>query len=153
MAEDTDLSFTRTLPVSREKVFTCWTTPEHLKQFFVPRPHKVLDCVIDLRPGGAFNTTFDIDGTVMENGGVWLEVIPNEKLVFTDGYTTGWKPSPERFMTAIIELSDAPDGGTVYTATARHANAETAQRHKDMGFYEGWGTVVDQLVEYAQTLD
>ncbi len=63
---------------------------------------------IDLRVGGRFNTTFDVDGNVMDNKGVYLEVVPGEKLVFTDAYTEGWKPAPEPFMTAILLLSDAP---------------------------------------------
>lgn len=148
----TDLSFTRILPVPRALVWECWTTPEHLKEFFVPRPHKVTSCDLDVRVGGRCNTTFEVDGNLMENNGVYLEVVPNEKLVFTDTYSEGWKPSPDPFMTAIIELEDTADGGTRYTATARHRSAETREQHENMGFYDGWGTVVDQLVEYAQGL-
>jgi uncharacterized protein YndB with AHSA1/START domain len=55
-------------------------------------------------------------------------------------------------MTAILLLADTDDGGTRYTAIARHRSAETAQRHKEMGFYEGWGIVVDQLEDYAKGL-
>lgn len=149
---ETDLHFTRTLPVPRALVWECWTTPEHLVHFFVPRPHSVTSCEIDLRVGGRFNTTFEVEGNEMANNGVYLELIPGEKLVFTDTYAEGWAPAPDPFMTAILILSDAPDGGTVYTAIARHRSAETAERHKEMGFYDGWGTVTDQLVEYIGTL-
>ncbi len=149
----TDLTFTRTLPVPRALVFECWTRPEHIPNFFVPRPHKVTGCDIDLRVGGRFNTTFEVEGNVMENAGVWLEIVPNTRLVFTDGYAEGWKPAPEPFMTAIIDLADAPGGGTTYTATARHRTPESCEAHENMGFYDGWGTVVDQLVEYAQSLN
>lgn len=148
----TDLSFTRTLSVPRSLVWECWTSPNHIPHFFVPRPHKVTSCDIDLRVGGRFNTTFDVDGNLMENRGVWLELIENEKFVFTDFFTEGWKPSPDPFMTAIVLLSDAPDGGTMYTAIARHRSSEIRQKHEAMGFYGGWGTVVDQLQEYARTL-
>lgn len=149
---ETDLSFTRDLDVPRSIVWECWTTPAHLKHFFVPRPHTIPSCEIDLRVGGRFNTTMNVDGNIMENNGVFLEVVPEEKLVFTDAYSEGWKPAPDPFMTAIIELSDNGKGGTTYTATARHRSAETRKTHEDMGFYDGWGTVVDQLVEYAKTL-
>lgn len=149
---ETDLTFTRTLPVPRALVWECWTSPEHIPHFFVPRPHKVTACEIDLRVGGRFNTTFDIEGNEMENEGVYLEVVPERRLVFTDTYTEGWKPAPDPFMTAILDLDDAEDGGTVYTATARHRSPEKAKAHETMGFYDGWGTVVDQLVEYAQGL-
>ncbi|MFN0113887.1 MAG: SRPBCC family protein [Paracoccaceae bacterium] len=148
----TDLSFTRKLKAPRNLVWECWTTPRHIPHFFVPRPHKVTFCDIDLRVGGRFNTTFEVDGNLMENNGVWLELVQGEKLVFTDGYTEGWKPAPDPFMTAILLLSDIPGGGTEYTAIARHRSPEKAEAHKAMGFYDGWGTVVDQLEDYAKGL-
>ena len=46
----------------------------------------------------------------MENKGVYLEVVPNEKLVFTDAYSAGWKPAPEPFMTAILTFEDIGNG-------------------------------------------
>ena len=146
----TDLSFTRILPVPRALVWECWTKPDHIPHFFVPKPHKVTHCALDVRTGGKFNTSFEVDGNVMENNGVYLEVIDGKRLVFSDTYTEGWKPAPEPFMTAILDLEDTPDGGTKYTATARHRSPEARKSHEEMGFYDGWGTVVDQLVEYIQ---
>lgn len=148
----TDLTFTRTLPIPPAIVWECWTTPAHIKEFFVPKPHSVTDCEIDLRVGGRFNTTFNVEGNEMVNQGVFLEIIEGRKLVFTDAYTEDWKPTADPFMTAIIEISGDESGGTIYSATARHRSSETRQKHEDMGFFEGWGTVVDQLVEYAKTL-
>jgi len=148
----TDLSFTRQIAVPRSLVWECWTTPEHIPHFFIPRPHRVTSCEIELRVGGRFNTTFDVDGNVMENKGVYLEVVPEERLVFTDAYSEGWKPAPDPFMTALLLLADAPDGGTIYTAVARHRAEETREQHEAMGFYDGWGTVVTQLEEYAKGL-
>lgn len=148
----TDLTLTRRLAVPRPVVWACWTTPAHLMQFFVPKPHRVTACDIDLRPGGRFNTTFEVEGQIMANEGVILEVIEAQRLVFTDAYTEGWKPTPEPFMTAIIDLADDGAGGTIYTATARHRSAEARAQHEQMGFHDGWGTVVSQLEAYAQTL-
>jgi uncharacterized protein YndB with AHSA1/START domain len=147
-----DLVLEREIAAPRSLIYTCWTTPEHLVHWFVPKPHKVTACHLDVRVGGACNTTFDVDGMIMENNGVYLEVIPNEKLVFTDTYTAGWKPSPEPFMTAILTFADAGPGRTLYRAVARHRTAETAKQHAEMGFYDGWGTVVTQLEDYAQGL-
>lgn len=147
-----DLVLTREINAPREILYKCWTTPEHLVHWFVPKPHRVTACSLDVRPGGRCNTTFDVDGNEMENNGVYLEVIPNEKLVFTDTYTEGWKPNPESFMTAILTFEDIGNGRTRYTATARHRTKESAETHAQMGFYDGWGTVVTQLEEYAQGL-
>jgi len=148
----TDLKLVRTLDAPRSLLWECWTRPEHIKHFFVPRPHQVKDCEISLRVGGRFNTVFHVDGTEMKNEGVYLEIIPEEKLVFTDTYSEGWKPSENPFMTAIILFEDAPEGGTRYTAVARHRTPKARQSHEDMGFFSGWGTVVEQLVDYARSL-
>jgi uncharacterized protein YndB with AHSA1/START domain len=147
-----DLKLVRELNAPREILYKCWTSEEHLPHWFVPKPHKVVGCKLDVRVGGACNTTFDVDGNIMENNGVYLEVIPNEKLVFTDTYTAGWKPNPEPFMTAILTFEDIGNGRTRYTAIARHRTAETAEQHEAMGFSSGWGTVATQLEEYAQGL-
>lgn len=149
---ETDLSFTRTVKAPRALLWECWTTPEHLKHFFVPRPHSIEKCEIDLRVGGRFNTTMNVEGNLMENEGVFLEIIEGRRLVFTDTYREGWEPVADPFMTAIVDFADAEDGATTYTATARHRSPESRKMHEDMGFYDGWGTVVTQLEEYAQTL-
>ena len=148
----TDLSFTRTLAVPRRLVWECWTKPEHIPHFFIPAPHRVTAVDIDLRVGGRFNTTFEVEGSAMDNQGVYLEVVPGTKLVFTDGYTEGWKPVPEPFVTAILLLADAPGGATTYTAIARHRNPETRKTHETMGFFDGWGTAATQLEAYAKGL-
>ena len=148
-----DLSFTRILAAPRPLIWACWTQAQHIPHFFIPAPHRVTACDIDLRVGGRFNTQFDVGGTVMDNKGVYLDVVVQEKLVFTDGYTEGWKPAPDPFMTAIILLADADAGQTRYTAIARHRTPEARQSHEDMGFYDGWGQVATQLEAYAKTLE
>lgn len=148
----TDLSFTRTLSAPRRLIWECWTEPRHIPHFFIPAPHKVTAVDLDLRVGGRFNTVFEVEGAVMDNRGVYLDVVPERKLVFTDAYTEGWKPAPEPFMTAILLLDDAPGGGTTYTAIARHRSPDSRKAHEEMGFMEGWGTVATQLDAYAQGL-
>ena len=148
----TDLSFTRIIDAPRALLWECWTTPEHIRHFFVPKPHQVKDCQIDLRVGGKFNTVFEVEGNDMQNDGVYLEVVDGRKLVFTDAYTEGWKPAPDPFLTAIVLFEDGENGSTKYTAIARHRTEAARKTHEDMGFFDGWGTVVDQLQEYAGTL-
>ena len=146
---DTDLSFTRSLKAPRARIWDCWTTPAHIMHFFIPEPHQVTACDLDLRVGGRFDTTFNVDGDEMHNSGVFLEIAAARKLVFTDSFTEGWKPAPEPFLTSILLFEDAPDGGTRYTAVARHRTPEARRQHEDMGFIEGWGIVADQLDAYA----
>lgn len=148
----TDLNFTRTVAAPPALLFECWTSPVHIPHFFVPKPHRVVSCDLDPRVGGRFNTTFEVEGNEIENNGVYLELVENEKLVFTDAYSEGWKPAPDPFMTAIILFEDTGDGKTKYTAIARHRSPEAREKHEAMGFFDGWGTVVDQLEAYAKSL-
>ena len=75
----------------------------------------------------------------MDNKGVFTKSI-RQKLVFTDGYTEGWKPAEKPFMTAILLLEDLGEGKTRYTAIARHPTKEIREQHEQMGFHEGWGS-------------
>jgi uncharacterized protein YndB with AHSA1/START domain len=145
-AGDHELVLSRVVPVPRSAIFKAWTTPELLREFFVPKPWTIAAVDIDPRPGGRCNFTMrSPEGEDMPNEGVYLEVVPDQRLVFTDAYTEGWVPSAKPFFTGMIELSDE-DGGTRYTARARHWKAEDKARHEAMGFHEGWSAVLDQLV-------
>ena len=92
------------------------------------------------------------EGEEFPNPGIYLEVVPNEKLVFTDAYTEGWTPSEKPFMTGEVTFEDAGDGKTRYVARARHWSAEDRKAHEEMGFYEGWGKVAEQLEATARAL-
>lgn len=149
MSDARELSFSRVLHAPRSAVWACWSDSELIKRWFVPAPHKVTACAIDLRSGGRFDTTFQVGDQTMENKGVFLEVVDGEKLVFTDAYSADWEPSTAPFMTAIVTFEDTDDGETLYTATVRHWTEEDSAKHRDMGFYEGWGIVADQLGDCA----
>jgi uncharacterized protein YndB with AHSA1/START domain len=151
-----DLSFSRVVDVPRSLVWRAWTEPELLKPWFCPLPWKTIDCEIDLRPGGTFRTTMQSpEGVEFPNAGCYLEVVPNEKLVWTNALLPGYRPSvmtatcgsdDSSFMfTAMIELADQ-GMGTRYTATVIHADETGCKTHADMGFEGGWGTALDQLV-------
>mgnify|MGYP003146077361 CR=1 FL=1 len=146
-----DLKLHRILKAPRALIWECFTQPEHLKNFFIPKPHKILDAEVQLFPGGRFYSLFEVDGTEYPNEGCVLEVVTGEKLVTTDTLLAGYIPAPNPFFTAIMTFADHPDG-TEYTALARHGNPDTRKRHEEMGFHEGWGTVADQLETYAQGL-
>jgi uncharacterized protein YndB with AHSA1/START domain len=145
-----DLVLEREIDVPVELVWKAWTTPASLKQWFVPKPWSITSVEIDLRPGGVFATTMrSPEGEEYPNLGCYLEVVPNERLVFTDTLLAGYRPSPKPFFTAVLDLT--PNGtGTRYTAMAIHGNAETRKTHEEMGFHDGWGTVLTQMVEHIK---
>lgn len=148
-----DLELARDVPVSPEAVFSAWTDPESLKQWFAPRPYTVPLVEIDLRPGGGFRTVMNTPegDQMMDSTGCFLEIVPNERLIWSSALTTGYRPQPGPMpFTAILELSPNGSGGCHYRAIAVHQDPEGAKQHQEMGFHEGWGTVVDQLVEHIQ---
>lgn len=146
-----DLVLERDIDVPVEMVWEVWTTPDHLKHWFCPRPWSVTKCEIDLRPGGIFSSTMrSPEGQEFPNLGCYLEVVPMQRLVFTDTLLPGYRPSPNPFFTAVLELKPNGTGGTRYTATAIHGNEETRKKHEEMGFHDGWGTVVTQMVDYIK---
>lgn len=145
-----DLVIEREIDVPVELVWKAWTTPEHLPEWFVPKPWTVTECEMDLRPGGVFRTVMrSPDGKEFPNLGCYLEVVPNERLVFTDTLLPGYRPSPKPFFTAVLELA-RQGSGTRYTAIAIHGNADTRKTHEDMGFHHGWNTVIDQMVAHIK---
>lgn len=84
-----ELVLTRVTDVPRDKLFRCWTEPALITRWFTPPPLKTIAAEVDVRPGGASLITMQgPDGTQMPNRGVYLEVVRNERLVFTDAYTS-----------------------------------------------------------------
>ncbi|MFN0029713.1 MAG: SRPBCC family protein [Acidimicrobiales bacterium] len=149
---DLDLVLERNIAVPPERVWAAWTQPELLMQWFTPAPWKTVACELDLRPGGRCNTTMESpEGERYPNNGCYLEVEPNRLLVFTSVMAEGFRPvSPTNGaedlpFTGRIEIAPAP-GGSRYRAIAIHADRGGRDRHDAMGFQDGWGAALDQLV-------
>jgi uncharacterized protein YndB with AHSA1/START domain len=149
---DRELVLTRLIDAPRDKVFRAWTDPELLKQWFAPLPYTTPAAELDVRPGGASLIVMrDPDGNDMPLRGVYLEVVQNERLVFTDAYTEAWKPSEKPFMTVILTFDDE-GGKTRYTARVRHWTVADREAHEKMGFHEGWGQCAEQLASLVAKL-
>ena len=145
MPNDLDLSIERIIPAPRAAVWNAWTTPALFEQWWAPAPVTTKVVAMELRPGGRFDTVMTMpDGQEMVGNGCFLAVDEQERIVFTDALTGGWRPSGEAFMTVAITLTDHADG-TLYRGDLMHATAEACQQHKEMGFEQGWGAALDQL--------
>lgn len=156
-----DLVLERVVDVPRELVWRAWTTPEQVKKWITPAPWTTVDCEIDLRPGGVFRTVIrSPEGQEFPIAGCYLEIIENEKLVWTNVLAPGYRPAnppskaggrDELQFTAIITLE--PHGnGTKYTALILHGDEEGCKKHNEMGFHEGWGKALDQLVALVKKM-
>jgi uncharacterized protein YndB with AHSA1/START domain len=152
MANDRDLVLSLLLDAPRAAIWRCWTEPELMLQWFAPLPWTTSKVEADLRPGGANLIVMrSPEGKDFPNRGTYLEIVPYEKLVFTDAYLGDWQPSEKAFFTAILTFADE-GGKTRYTATARHWTVEDKELHDKMGFHEGWTVCAGQLEKLARTL-
>ena len=143
--EGRDLILTRTFDAPPEKVFNAWTQPTLLKQWFAPLPRTTVEAELDVRVGGTSLIVMrDSEGKDFPSRGVYLEVVKNSRLVFTDAFTGAWELSEKPFM--LVELTfEAQAESTKYTARVRHWTIADREAHEDTGFHKGWVTCAEQL--------
>ncbi len=148
--EGRDLILKRTFNTSRERVFAAWTDPAILKRWFAPLPWTTTNAELDVRVGGASLIVMrSPEGKETPGYGVYLEVVKNERLVFTDAFTQAWTLSEKPFM--VVELSfEAHAQVTRYTARVRHWSVADREAHEKMGFHEGWVTCAEQLAALVE---
>ena len=146
-----DLETSRVIRAPRDRVWNAWADPERLAQWWIPHPAMCRVAAFDLSPGGAFVTEMSEDGGPFgpHLSACFLQVIPEERIVFTDTLTGGWRPAAEGFLTAVITFDDHPDG-TAYSSLAMHKNRTDRDRHEELGFHAGWATAAAQLAELVE---
>ena len=147
-----ELVLERVINIPAEKLYRAWTEADLLKQWFTPKPWTVASAEIDVRPGGTSLIVMrSPDGDEFPNRGIYLEVIKNKKLVFTDAYIDAWTPSEKPFITATVSF-DSFGNQTKYMARVQHWTVADCEAHERMGFHEGWAIATDQLTELAAGL-
>lgn len=154
MNPDLDLGVERIIRAPRATVWSAWTDPSRLEQWWVPAPSRCRVDRLEPRPGGAFVTRLSDDGAefVPHLDACFLAVDELERIVFTNAIDSEWRPAnPDVAMTATITLNDHPDG-TDYRIVVRHGDPEARARHEKLGFAEGWGSVAGQLAALAESM-
>ena len=134
------LTIKRRFNAPPEKVFQAWTDPEKVKRWMGPGEVKVLAANGDLRSGGRYRWLMRTpDNEEHDVSGVYREVIPNKKLVFT----WAWKTTPER--ESLVTVTFKQDGsGTIMTLTHEQFFDEDARdRHQ-----YGWNGAIEKLDKY-----
>jgi len=150
-----DLAIERIVDAPRSLIWRAWTEPEHLMPWFCPLPWRVVACEVDLRPGGRFYTVMQSPtGESFPGDGCYLEVVENERLTWTNALLPGFRPiagaaQPQSTVdfkfTATIRLESVGEQ-TRYTAVVRHADEAGCRQHAEMGFEQGWGIALDQMI-------
>jgi uncharacterized protein YndB with AHSA1/START domain len=146
-----DLTIARLIKAPRQDVWNAWTDPASFEQWWIPAPARCRVAEMDLRPGGAFVTQMSENGAPFTPHlkACFLAVDHLERIVFTNALTGGWRPAEQAFMTAIVTLQDHPEG-TDYQAYVMHKSVADRDRHEELGFFDGWGTVAEQLAALVE---
>lgn len=131
------LTIKRRLKASPAKVFAAWTNPEKMKRWVGPGEIKVVHAESDPRVGGRYRwQMISPAGESHDVGGVYREVVANEKLVFT----WAWKSTPERESLVTVLLK--PDGDGTLLTLIHEQFADEASRD---GHQAGWNGALDKL--------
>ena len=149
-----DLVLERVVPVSPERIWQAWTDPQQVVKWFTPAPWRTVACEIDLRPGGIFRTVMrSPEGQDFPNVGCWLEIVPYSRLVWTVALGPGFRPlaAPAQAPVFTAALTFTAQGAaTRYHVHAMHRDEQGRAAHEAMGFTQGWGAALDQLVACMQ---
>jgi len=148
-----DLVLTREFDATPEKLYRAWTQPALITQWFTLGTWKAVKAEMDVRSGGANLITMrGPDGAEFPNRDVYLEVVPNKRLVLTDAYTSAWVPSEQPFMTVTLTFEELTAGRTRYTARVSHWTVADREKHEAMSFHQNWPAMTEQLAAVVAKL-
>jgi uncharacterized protein YndB with AHSA1/START domain len=150
---DRGFTLTRTLEAPRELVFQAWTDPEHMQWYFNPAMHTDEPISVDLRVGGQWRVMMVINEKLdYFTGGVYLELVPPERIVFAWGATDGWpKVDTDRLHDGPIATITLAEAGE-QTEMSFHLgfpddwSDEQVREAVASGMRDGWGDTIDRLV-------
>lgn len=140
VAPKPSLTLKRRFKAPPAKVFAAWTEPDKILKWFGPDAGPVHEASTDVRVGGRYAVSFSTeDGEQHHVSGIYREVVPNEKLVFT----WAWRTMPER--ESLVTVLIKPDGtGSLLTLIHEQFFDEPARdRHR-----QGWSGCLDKLERY-----
>jgi len=131
LAEKPSLTLTRSYPVAPEKVWRAWTDPGAMKRWFAPSDAFSVPVVeADVRVGGRYRIVMKApDGEQHDVSGVYREVVPNRKLVFT----WAWRSTPERESLVTVLLRAAGSGTELTLTHEQFFDEEARDKHQ-----QGW---------------
>ena len=145
---DREIVITRVFDAPRSLVFEAWTRPDHVTRWYGPRDFTLSVCDIDLRVGGAYRFVLrGPDGKDYGFKGVYREIVPPERLVYTDGFEG--MPGHEALVTLTF---DEYDGKTTLTSTSLYKTVEDRDAHIKAGMEQGMRETLDRLAEHLHTL-
>jgi len=135
-----NLTLKRRLKASPAEVYAAWTEPQRLVKWFGPDAGPVKRAELDVRVGGRYFVIFNTeDGEEHHVSGIYREVVPNEKLVFS--WT--WRSTPERESQVTVLIAPEDRGSLVTLHHERFFDDKVRDDH-----HRGWNGCLDKLVRY-----
>jgi len=156
-AAERGFTLRRILNAPRDLVFQAWTDPAHLQWFFnssMPLPSEPIE--VDLRVGGAWRVKMIINERLQYfTGGIYREIVPGEKLVFTWGAVDGWpeldSDHPDDCPVVTVTLNELGERGektemVFQVALSEQMSDEHVREWLATGMRDGWSDTIDRLV-------
>jgi uncharacterized protein YndB with AHSA1/START domain len=146
---DRELLITRSFDAPARLLFEAWSKPEHLKKWFGPVGYPVTMCEMDFRKGGRWRAAMTGPGGKQQTpfGGEYLEIVPNRRIVFSNGFEL---PGAEKMIMTIT--FDEMDGKTLLSIRTLFASIAQKATHVGAGMAEGIGSGLDQLTDVVSAL-
>lgn len=150
LPSETEIRFNRFFARSPQVLFDAWTQPRHIRQWWGCEGSTISDCDVDLRVDGAWHLVMTMpDGSDHPFRGVYREIVPGEKLVYTECYDAPRFGSPRWLTTVTFESAE---GGTVLTHTIRHNSREARDGHLQAGMEAGSIHTLHRLDEHTRLM-
>ncbi len=153
-SDEDSITVTRTYNAPRETVFRAWTDAQYLLRWWAPKGFTTPSCTVDLRPGGRFRYCMrSPEGQDYHGQGVYQEIIPNERIVYTDSFVDqegnlvpathyGMSPETPAETRVTVTFEDEREGTKVML---RHEIPRTLPEREDMR--QGWTQMFERLAE------
>lgn len=150
LPSDREICFTRVFDSPRHLLFDVWTKPEHVRQWWGCSGAELTVCEIDLRPGGAWRYVMRMPGgSVHPFKGIYREIAPPDRLVYTECYDVPAFGSPEWLTTVTF---DEFDGGTKLTSLLLHPDKQARDGHLQSGMETGLSETLRRLAVHVAAM-
>jgi uncharacterized protein YndB with AHSA1/START domain len=148
---DREIVMIRVFDAPRTLVFDAFTKPELVKRWLLGPPGWSMPvCEIDLKVGGAYRYVWrHADGREMGMGGVYREIVPQERLVCTELFDEAWYPGEALITTTLAEK----DGRTTLTTTMLYVSREARDSVLKSGMERGVAASYDRLAELLASIE
>ncbi|HEY0736966.1 MAG TPA: SRPBCC family protein [Herpetosiphonaceae bacterium] len=144
---DTQVLITRDFEAPAHLVYQAWTTPELIKRWWSAKRGAVTIADVDLRVGGTWRWVMVTDdGFEVAFHGEYRELIPNERIVFTEVYEGYPEADAESLNTMTLA---ARDGRTTLSILVQHKSQEHRDAHINSGMEAGMQDAMDLLEQVA----